>query len=172
MINGIEVKDLIKHVDERGFFAEIIRDDWKSLLDDDTIVQFNLSYSYPGIVRAWHRHLRGQTDYFVCIGGSVKICAYDDFEDSKTYRNLFEIVLSSERLRVVRVPGSLWHGYKTIGTNPIKLLYGVNRLYDYEDPDEERRIWNDPTIIPISINGRTDDPRVGKPWDWNYPPHK
>ena len=102
MIKGIEVKDLIKHVDERGFFAEIIRDDWKSLLDNDTIVQFNLSYSYPGIVRAWHRHLRGQTDYFVCIGGSVKFCAYDDFEDSKTYRNLFDIVLSSERLRVGR----------------------------------------------------------------------
>jgi len=72
----------------------------------------------------------------------------------------------------VRVPGNLWHGHKTIGTNPIKLLYGVNRLYDYEDPDEERRLWNDPTIIPISINGRTDDPRVGRPWDWNYPPHK
>jgi len=52
MIKGIDIKDLIKHVDERGFFAEIIRDDWKSLLDDDTIVQFNLSYSYPGIVRA------------------------------------------------------------------------------------------------------------------------
>jgi len=37
-------------------------------------------------------------------------------------------------------------------------------------PEEEeeikerlRRPWNDPTIIPKSINGRTDDPRVGKP---------
>jgi len=172
MIEGIEVKDLIKHVDERGFFTELLREDWKDFLQKDTIIQFNLSYSYPGIVRAWHRHLRGQVDYFICIEGSIKVCAYDDRKDSETYGELDEIVISSERLRVARIPGIIWHGYKAIGTKPIKLLYGVNKLYDYDNPDEERRPWNDPTIIPKSINGRTDDPRVGKPWDWNFPPHK
>lgn len=172
MIEGIIVKDLIKHVDERGFFSEILREDWNELLGEDSIVQFNLSYSYPGIVRAWHRHLRGQVDYFICIEGSIKVCAYDDREDSGTYGELDEIVISSERLRVVRIPGILWHGYKAIGTEPIRLLYGVNRLYDYEDPDEDRRSWNDPTIIPKSINGRTDDLRVGKIWNWNYRPYK
>jgi len=172
MIEGIVVKYLLKHVDERGFFTELLRDDWTSLFQDDIIVQFNLSYSYPSIVRAWHRHLRGQVDYFICIDGSLKVCAYDDREDSKTYGELDEIILSSERLRVVRIPGILWHGYKAIGTQPTKLLYGVNRLYDYTDPNEERKPWNDPTIIPKSINGRTDDSRVGKRWDWNYPPHK
>lgn len=172
MIKGIEIKDLTKHVDERGFFAQLMREDWNELLLDDKIIQFNLSYSYPGIIRAWHRHLRGQVDYFICIEGSVKVCAYDDSENSKTYGELDEIILSGERLRVVRIPGILWHGYKAIGTKPVKLLYGVNRLYDYTNPDEERRTWNDPTIVPHSINGRTDDPRVGKPWDWNYPPYR
>jgi len=172
MIEGIEVKNLIKHIDERGFFTEILREDWNKLLGDDSIVQFNLSYSYPGIIRAWHRHLRGQVDYFICVEGSIKVCAYDDREDSETYGELDEIVLSSERLRVVRIPGILWHGYKAIGTQPIKLLYGVNRLYDYDDPDEERRSWNDSSIIPKSINGRKDEPRVGKPWNWLAAPHK
>ena len=41
----------------------------------------------------------------------------------------------------------------------------MNRLYDYESPDEERRPWNDSSIVPKEINGREDDPRVGKPWD-------
>ena len=172
MIKGFQVKDITKNVDERGFFTEIMREDWKDLLGKDRIVQFNLSYSFPSIVRAWHRHYRGQVDYFICIEGSIKVCAYDDREDSETYRELDEIVLSSERLRVARIPGILWHGYKSIGTKPIKLLYGVNRLYDYNNPDEERRPLNDLTIIPKSINGKTDDPRVGKPWDWKYPPHK
>ena len=172
MIGDIEIKDLLKHVDERGFFVELMRGDWKELLREDRMVQLNLSYSHPGIVRAWHRHLRGQVDYFICIEGSIKVCTYDDREDSETYGELDEIILSSERLRVARIPGTLWHGYKAIGTKPIKLLYGTNRLYDYKNPDEERRPWNDPTIIPKSINGKTDDPRVGKPWDWNYPPHK
>ena len=43
---------------------------------------------------------------------------------------------------------------------------------DYCNPDEERRPWNDQTIIPKSINSTKNDPRVAKPWDWNYPPHK
>jgi len=172
MIEGVMVKDLGKHVDERGFFTELMRDDWTELLRKDDIVQFNLSYSFPGIVRAWHRHLRGQVDYFICIDGSIKVCAYDDRDDSKTYGELSEIIISSERLRVVRIPGILWHGYKAIGTEPIRLLYGVNKLYDYNNPDEERRPWNDSTIIPKSINDRTDHPRVGKPWDWNYLPYR
>lgn len=172
MIEGIVVRDLIKHVDERGFFTELLRNDWKDLIKEDSIVQINLSYSYPDIVRAWHRHLRGQVDFFMCIEGAIKVCAYDDREGSKSYGELDEIVLSSERLRLLRVPGILWHGYKALGTKPIKLIYAVNRLYDYKDPDEERIPWNDPKIIPKSINGKKDDPRVEKPWDWYYSPNK
>ena len=111
-------------------------------------------------------------DYFICIEGSIKICAFDEREDSETFGEIDEIVLSDERLTLTRIPGILWHGYKAIGTKPIKLLYGVNTLYDYQNPDEERRPWNDPTIVPTLINGRSNDPRVGKPWDWNFSPHK
>ncbi len=79
-----------------------------------------------------------------------------------------------EKLRnqLVRIPRHYWHGFKAIGTEPAYLIYFVSRLYDYENPDEIRRPWNDPSIVPKSINGRKDDPRVGKPWDWFYPPHK
>jgi hypothetical protein len=60
MLPGFKVHDLKKNVDERGFFAEIYREDWKELLGDDKVVQANLSYSYPGMIRAWHRHDRGR----------------------------------------------------------------------------------------------------------------
>ena len=50
--------------DERGFFAETLRTDWNDFIDE-WVAQANLSFSYPGIVRAWHRHLRGQVDYFL-----------------------------------------------------------------------------------------------------------
>lgn len=172
MINGCVIKELKKHVDERGFFVELLRKEWKDLFFDDIVEQFNYSHSYSGVIRAWHRHVRGQIDYFICIEGSVKICAYDDRAGSETYRELNEIVVSEEVLKVVRIPGILWHGYKVIGTKPCKLLYGVNKLYDYNNPDEEKRPWNDQNIIPLSINGNKNDPRVGNPWDWNYSPHK
>jgi len=168
---GVKIVDLVTFPDERGFFAEVMRVDWEGIVQDE-IVQANLSVSYPGIVRAWHKHERGQVDYFFVLQGGVKICAYDDDPESPTRGHLLEIILSSKRPQLLRVPGKYWHGYKVVGNEVAYLLYFVNKLYDYKNPDELRRPWNDPTIIPIAINGRRDDPRVGKPWDWFYPPHK
>jgi dTDP-4-dehydrorhamnose 3,5-epimerase len=167
MLEGITIKPLKKFLDERGSFTEVMRADWKELLGSDEIVQANLSVTYPGIVRAWHRHLRGQTDYFLVLSGSAKICAFDEESGE-----LDEIFSSGENLQVVRIPGHYWHGFKVLGNEPVVLLYFTNRLYNYENPDEQRRPWNDSNIIPRLVNGRRDDPRVGKPWDWFVPPHK
>ena len=168
MLPGIIVKPLKRTPDERGSFTEVFRKDWKDLLiENDVVVQTNLSTTYPGIIRAWHRHLRGQTDYFLALKGAIKIGICDD----KT-GELDEIVSTGQNLQIVRVPGHYWHGFKAIGDEQAMLLYFPTNLYDPANPDEERRSWNDQTIIPKSINGKKDDPRVGKPWDWNYPPHK
>lgn len=167
MIEGVHIKPLKKRYDERGFFTELIRKDWRSFLQEDELVQANLSISYHHIIRAWHRHVKDQVDYFIVLKGAIKICIYDD-----ETKEIYEIISTGEIPQIVKVPGKYWHGFKVLGNEPAWLLYFVNKLYDYDDPDEERRSWNDPTIIPESINGRKNDPRVGKPWNWNYPPHK
>jgi dTDP-4-dehydrorhamnose 3,5-epimerase len=166
MLPGIMIKPLKRNVDERGFFSELIRLDWKDILGEDGIVQANLSITYPGIIRAWHKHERGQVDYFIVLKGALKICAFDD-----NTKELDEIISTGENLQVVRIPGKYWHGFKVIGYEPAMLIYFVNKLYDYNNPDEIRRPWND-LIIPESINGNVDDHRVGKPWDWMWLPHK
>jgi dTDP-4-dehydrorhamnose 3,5-epimerase len=163
LLPGNKVFEVKKLPDERGFFAEMMRDDWQELLEGDKIVQANLSYSYPGMIRAWHRHVRGQDDYFIVLKGSMKICAYDDNPNSPTNGQLDEIVASSERLQVVRINGKYWHGTKTVSSEPSLTVYAVNKLYDYKSPDEERRPWNDQKII---------DPKTKAPFDWNKPPHK
>lgn len=163
MLSGVRIFDLKKGVDERGFFAEIMRQDWKDLLEDDSIVQANLSLSYPGMIRAWHMHNRGQVDYFIVLRGALKICAYDDKTGSTTKGQLDEIVASEEKLQVVRIPGHYWHGTKALGDKSSLTVYCVNRLYDSKNPDEERRAWNDPKIT---------DPKTSRPFDWNKPPHK
>ena len=106
-------------------------------------------------------------DRFAALKGARKICAYDD----KT-QELDEVISTDENLQVVRIPGHHWHGFKVIGNERVDLVYSVNRLYNYEKPDEERRAWNDVTIVPKIINGRTDDERCNKPWDWLYKPYK
>ena len=167
MLDGITIKPIKRLPDERGFFAEIMRKDWKDLFGNDTIAQANLSQTFPGIIRAWHKHVKGQTDYFIALKGTIKICAYDEETEE-----LNEIILSGQNLQAVRIPGHYWHGFKNIGNKPALLLYFTTRLYEYDSPDEERRPWNDPELIPKSINGKKQDPRVEKPWDWNRPPHK
>jgi dTDP-4-dehydrorhamnose 3,5-epimerase len=59
-----------------------------------------------------------------------------------------------------------------IGNETASLLYFTTKLYDHANPDEERRPWNDATIVPRIINGNKKDSRVGMPWDWNYLPYK
>jgi len=158
LLDGVRIFELKKNLDERGFFAEIMRDDWKEILNGEKIVQANLSFSYPGMIRAWHRHLKGQTDYFVVLEGAMKICAYDD----KT-GGLDQIITDGHKLQIVKIPGHYWHGTKTIGDKSSSTVYFTTRLYDYKNPDEERRPWNDSAII---------DPATKKPFDWNKPPHK
>jgi dTDP-4-dehydrorhamnose 3,5-epimerase len=167
MLKGITVRQLNRINDERGSFTEIMRTDWKDLLYQDSPAQANFSVSYPSIIRAWHRHRRGQNDYFIVLKGALKIGVYDE----KT-KELDEIISTGQELQIVRVPGHYWHGFKAVGNETAFLLYFTTKLYEHEDPDEERRPWNDPKIVPRTINGKKDDPRVTKPWDWNYLPYR
>ena len=166
LLTGIVVKPLKVFTDERGFFAEIFKSNWKDLFTDE-IVQANLSITHPGVVRAWHKHERGQVDYFIVLNGTAKICVYDEGT-----KELDEVVSAGKCLQAVRVPGRYWHGFKAVGEEPTVLIYFLNKLYDPTNPDEIRRPWNDPEIVPISINGGKDDPRCGRPWDWFAPPHR
>lgn len=87
----------------------------------------------------------------------------DDANGSMTRDEISEIVSSGEKLRLVKIPGHYWHGFKAIGNEPVMLVYFVNRLYDYGNPDEERRPWNNHTIV---------DSRTGRAFDWNKLPYR
>jgi dTDP-4-dehydrorhamnose 3,5-epimerase len=166
-LKGVKVYDINVIPDERGFFAEAFRSDWKDFLEGDSLQQANLSYSYPAMVRAWHRHERGQVDYFLVLKGSMKICAYEE-----STGKLAEVIGSGEKPQLIRIPGRYLHGTKTVSSMPSFTAYFVTNLYDYKSPDEVRVPWNSLSVVPTEINGKKEDPRVGKPWDWFAPPHK
>jgi dTDP-4-dehydrorhamnose 3,5-epimerase len=166
-LKGVRVYEINYIPDERGFFAEALRQDWKDFLEEDWITQANVSYSYPNMVRAWHKHERGQIDYFLVLDGAMKICAYEE-ETGK----MAEVIASGKKPTLVRIPGKYLHGTKTVSSEPSLTVYFVTRLYDYKSPDEVRVSWNDPKIVPTEINGKKGDSRVGKPWDWFHSPHK
>jgi len=163
---GVRVFEVTVRPDDRGFFAELYRADWTEQFSE-TIRQSNLSFTYPGVVRAWHRHTRGQVDYFCVLHGALRVCAYDP--DSG---KLAEVIASEHKRVIVRVPGHYYHGSMALGPSPATLVYLTSALYDYSNPDEERIAWNDRSVCPTEVNGRKDDPRVGQPWDWLRPVHR
>ena len=88
MIEGVEIKELATHADERGFFREIIR-------ESDGFFghfgQWSHALMYPGSAKAWHHH-REQTDWWYAIG-SLKVALYDLRPDSPTKGELVELFL-------------------------------------------------------------------------------
>ena len=108
-LNGVQVRYIDKSTDERGYFAEVARNDWYDLFGEKWFSQANLSHSYPGIIRAWHRHAKGQVDYFMVLRGAMKIVAYDGNKESGTYGKIVEINASEEKLQIVKIPSWLYY---------------------------------------------------------------
>jgi len=141
------------NADERGHLVEVFREDWNEYETKPAMAYFSMTY--PGIVRAWHRHRKNQIDHFVCTNGSIKVGVYDDRDASPTKGELNTFVIGEHNQQVVRIPGGCWHGFKAIGEEPAMLINFPTELYDYEDPDEER--------LPY------DTDRI--PLDWEAEPH-
>lgn len=154
MIHDVQLRELQVNADDRGHLVEIFREDWPEFDPNPAMSYF--SVSYPGIIRAWHRHLEGQIDHFVCPEGKIKVGIYDERPDSPTKDELNTFVIGEGNQQVIRIPGECWHGFKVIGDKRALLVNLPTNLYDYEDPDEER--------IPY------DTDRI--PLDWEAEPHK
>ena len=129
-LKGVLSRHLKVNIDERGSLTELLRKDWKDIVKEP-IRQIIVSKSKPGVVRAWHRHTRGQVDYMVVVKGTVDIWLK---KGSQTYK----IRVWGKHPKLVRIPGKYWHGYQNVGDEECIVLYFINKLYDYENPDEER----------------------------------
>lgn len=147
MIEGVETRSLQVNADERGHLVEMFREDWDIYEPDPAMAYYSMTY--PGVVRAWHRHARGQIDHFVCPKGRIKVGIYDDREDSATRDELTTLVIGEHDQQAVRIPGACWHGFKAIGDGPAFLVNFPTKLYDYENPDEER-LPHDTDEIPLN----------------------
>ncbi|MBP1924079.1 dTDP-4-dehydrorhamnose 3,5-epimerase [Halorubrum alkaliphilum] len=150
MIEDVETRDLQVNTDERGHLVEMFREDWDEYDPEPSMSYFSMSY--PGVIRAWHRHNRGQIDHFVCPQGRIKVGVYDDRDASSTQGEVNTFVIGEHNQQVVRIPGACWHGFKVIGNEQALLVNFPTNLYDYEDPDEER-LPHDTDKIPFDWDG-------------------
>jgi len=145
LIEGVQIKELRTHLDERGFFRELIR-----VSDDffpEGFGQWSHSLMHPGAAKAWHVH-KVQVDWWYVPVGVLKVALHDTREGSSTFRKTMELFLGENQPAViVRIPPGVAHGCKCI-SGPAHLFYVTSRMYD---PADEGRIPH-------------DDPAIGYDW--------
>jgi dTDP-4-dehydrorhamnose 3,5-epimerase len=142
MIEGVKVKQITKHCDDRGFFAELVRDDENIL---ERFGQASMSMSYPGVIKAFHYH-EEQDDLWFFPSGNAQVVLYDLREDSKTKGETNVYYMGEENQVLLLIPKGVAHGYRVLGEKRCTIIYFTTKSYNATDPDEKRLAWNDPEI--------------------------
>ncbi|MCR6546188.1 dTDP-4-dehydrorhamnose 3,5-epimerase family protein [Dehalobacterium formicoaceticum] len=111
-INGVIIKKLTRHVDDRGFFMETFRLD--ELAEGLNPVMSYIAYLEPGAMRTPHEH-EEKTDVLAFPGpGNFLIRIWDQRKGSSTLGHLMEFYAGQDSPMSIVIPPGLIHGYKNV----------------------------------------------------------
>jgi len=148
-MKGLIIKELTRYNDDRGWLAEIFRNDESQF--EPAMAYVSLTKS--GVVRGPHEHVK-QSDCFVFVGpGNFDLYLWDRREDSETKGESIVVNVGENHPTMVIVPPGVVHGYKCVD-GPAYSINLPDALYrgqgKKEEIDEIR--WeedsNSPYIIP------------------------
>ncbi len=150
-IVGVEIVELNKFSDERGFLIEAFRED--NLPDGLKPVMSYISFTKPGIARGPHEHGK-QTDIFAFIGpGDFEIQLWDNRKESETFSKKMIINAGEKCPITLIVPPGIVHGYKNISevdgmvvNYPDKLFKGYGKQEKVDEirhEDQEGKFYLD-----------------------------
>lgn len=145
MIDGVRVTPLKVSADDRGRHMDLLR------RDDPDFQQFGQVYlttTYPGVVKAWHRH-QCHTENLVCIAGMVKVAMYDARPESPTRGCVDECFMGIWNPVRLTIPPGVYHGLKCVSTAEAMVINVPTEPFDPHRPDEQR-LPADSTEIPYS----------------------
>jgi dTDP-4-dehydrorhamnose 3,5-epimerase len=141
---GVYVRSLVGHRDDRGCFTEVFRAEWDTGVAP---VQWNVVESQAGVLRGVHVHLL-HDDYLIILSGRASIGLKDLRRESPTAGLATVVELNGERLQALTIPPGVAHGFYF--HEPSRHLYAVSRYFDRADELGCR--WNDPELaIPWPI---------------------
>lgn len=139
-IEGVIIRSLKTHSDERGWLMELFRSDE---MDRAVLpVMGYISVTKPGVARGPHEH-KEQTDLFCFVGpGEFEIRLWDNRLISASYQRFMSLNAGQAKPTAVVVPPGVIHGYRNIGEAEAMVINLPNQLYQGElrqaDVDEIR----------------------------------
>jgi dTDP-4-dehydrorhamnose 3,5-epimerase len=135
-IEGVVVRDLRKHLDERGWLAELYRDDDEASKEYRPAMAY-VSTTLPGVERGPHEH-HDQADHFCFIGPSnFKLRLWDNRPGSASYGRVMTVYAGEDAPRAVVVPKGVVHAYRNVGQSTGLVVNLPDRLYAGEGRREE-----------------------------------
>lgn len=138
-MDRVKIKEIKKHCDDRGFFAELLRDDDNWL---DKFGQLSMTITYPGIIKAFHKHEFQDDVWFVASGMARVALVQTDPKREHIDQEHKTIFMGEDNPIILFIPNGIWHGYQVMGNKPITLFYLTNNSYNKEHPDELRRPYD------------------------------
>lgn len=144
LIEGVNIRDLTLHTDERGAVCEMFDPRWGWHADPLVFV-----YSFtirPGWVKGWAMHQLHE-DRYCLLQGEMKVVMYDAREDSPTFGEVQEIYLSEQRRQLINIPSGVWHADENIGNKDLLVVNFPTIQYNHAAPDKIRLPW-DTDLIP------------------------
>jgi dTDP-4-dehydrorhamnose 3,5-epimerase len=133
MIEGVKITKINKFEDDRGWLAEIFRNDEM----DYWPVMSYISVTKPGVIRGPHEHKK-QSDFFIFAGpGDFELHLWDRRENSPTKGEYFKEIFGESNPASVLVPPGVVHGYKCVSENDGYCINLPDKLYKGERKKEE-----------------------------------
>jgi dTDP-4-dehydrorhamnose 3,5-epimerase len=145
-IDGVEIVNLTRHVDDGGSLTELLRLDGgqSPALAGFTVRQINYSEVEPDVIKAFHLHARQTDVWYVPPSDRCLMILVDVRAGSKTEGVSQRLVLGAGASRLVRIPPGVAHGVRNLGTATARLIYFVDHHFT-TDPatcDEGRLPWD------------------------------
>lgn len=135
---GVSVRSLQTHHDERGSLTELFRASWDTGFE---VVQWNYSESQAGVLRGVHVHVK-HADYLIVLRGRASIGLRDLRIGSPTESMSALVEMQGTKPHALIIPPGVAHGFYF--QVPSAHLYAVS---EYWDPlDELGCHWADPAL--------------------------
>jgi len=144
-IDGVQIVDLRRFVEDGGSFCELGRLDEKGELIGLAGFrpnQMNASEMLPGTIKAFHLHYHQEDAWFVSPSQRLLVGLADLREGSKTQGATMRLVLGDGRAQLLYIPRGVAHGVANVWSDRATILYFVNQQFDATDPDERRLPWD------------------------------
>jgi dTDP-4-dehydrorhamnose 3,5-epimerase len=144
---GMVVRDLVTHTDERGTVCELYDPRWG--VDPSDLVFAYMFTIRPGMSKGWGLH-REHEDRYAFIDGELELAFFDSREDSSTSGEQSRLFLSGIDRKLLVIPRSVWHAERNVGQVDVRVVNFPTIAYDHTNPDKYR-LELDSDELPVTL---------------------